>query len=80
MKKYVIEPKKEVKLKDDILPSVNSYIKKAIALGKEMFGNDFILREKQSDFFGDFYETWNVYDCDGNLIANKNGRIKKEQE
>ena len=75
MKQYVIIPTKEVKLKDNILPSVDSYIKKAVALGKEMFDDDFILREKKTDYFGELYDTWNTYDCNGNLIANKYGKV-----
>ena len=73
MKVFSINPTK-ISLKTN--PRVDSYLKKAVKLGKEMFGDDFTIAEYKIDSWGDWINTWRRYDCNGKLIADKNGRVK----
>lgn len=73
MKVFSIIPK--IRTKDGTCPSVNSYLKKAIKLGKELFGDDFTISEAKIDSYGEFIRTWRNYDCNGVLITDKNGKV-----
>jgi len=78
MRKFLICPINDIPLgtKDNIFISVDSYLKKAIKKGKELYGNNFILRERKSDVWGDFYESNTVYDSNGVIIIKNGIKVK----
>lgn len=73
MRWFSIHPTK-TRPENGVYPRVDSYIKKALKRGKELYGNDFILSEHQTDSWGDTFDTWRRYDCNGVLIADKYGK------
>lgn len=72
MKIFTIYPTK-AEPENGIFPQVNSYISRAISLGKALYGKDFIIGEAKEDIWGERVQTWRKYDCNGILIADKNG-------
>lgn len=74
MKVFSIIPK--IETKDGTCPRVDSYLKKAVKLGKELFGDNFTISEAKIDSWGEWIETWKTYDCNGVLIADKNGKVR----
>ena len=73
MKVFSIRPK--IIQPDGVCPRVDSYLKKAVKLGKELYGDDFIIAEYKEDSWGELINTWRTYDCNGVLIADKNGKV-----
>ena len=74
MTTYSIHPTKQ-KLKNGSCTMVDSYKKKAIALGKELYGDDFILAEYKTDSWGKMYRTWRYFDHNGELLRNEKKEI-----
>ena len=67
---YSIHPTKQ-KPKNGSCPMVDSYKKKAIALGKELYGDDFVLAEYKTNKWGEMYRTWRYFDNNGELLRNE---------
>lgn len=56
---------------DNKYKSVDSYIKKAVKLGKELYGDNFILAEWKIGCLNDWYDSGNRYDCNGEKIYDR---------
>lgn len=68
---YIIVPNDDTK---KIVP-VDSYFKKAIERGRELFGNNFIIRVFKKDRLNMWDETGDVYDSHGNQIMKKGRNV-----
>jgi len=82
MKSFILIPNDGISINpndpnDYTYKSVDSYIKKAIKLGKELYGDNFIIAEWKLGSWYDWYDTCNRYDCNGEKIYDrKKGKIK----
>jgi len=76
MRKFIIIPSKDDDMSGGSVLSVPSYINKALSLGKEKYGDNFILAEYTIGRLNGWYDTFNRYDHTGKLIFNKKGVVK----
>ena len=67
---YSIYPTKQ-EFRNGSYTMVDSYKKKAIALGKELYGDDFVLAEHKTNRWGEMYRTWRYFDHNGELLRDE---------
>lgn len=82
MTSYTIFPSNDIPINpndpnDHTVKSVDSYIKKAVKLGKELYGDNFIIAEWKLGYLNDWYDTCNRYDCNGvKIFDRKKGSLR----